>query len=170
MTRSFVYEGGLEKCLPSPCNYYCSNTICKLLSWCYNCLTSSNHAGVIYNSTRAAEVPLLLPTHWNPKWAHCSPSLCVTLSVCRSDILSVMSVSVTLSLSQTTAGTPTYITCIHYCCARKSSLAATLLNKIFTSKWKFSNGISVTPNGMRGWASQHRKKRKEKKNPVWSTS
>lgn len=53
------------KRLHPPCNYYCSNTICKLLRWCYNGLTSSNHAGVIYNSTRAAEVRLLLPTLWN---------------------------------------------------------------------------------------------------------
>lgn len=63
---SYMWEDW-KKCLPSLCNYYCSNTICKLLSWCYNGLTSSNHAGVIYNSTRAAEVPLLLPTHWNSK-------------------------------------------------------------------------------------------------------
>lgn len=98
---SYMWEDW-KKCLPSPCNYYCSNTICKLLSWCYNGLTSSNHAGVIYNSTRAAEVPLLLPTHRNSKWAHNSPSLCVTLSVCLSHSfsLSVLSVSVTLSLSE----------------------------------------------------------------------
>lgn len=74
-----------------------------------------------------------------------SISLSLMLSLC----LSCPSLWLYLFLNLTTADTPKCITYIHYCRAWKSSLAVALCNKNFNSKWKFGNGISVTPNGLR---------------------
>lgn len=162
---SYIWEDWETKCLPFPCNYYRNNTICKLLSGRDNGLTSSNHAGVIYNSTRAAEVPLLLKTHWNSKWAPYSSSLCVTLSVCLPHSFS-MSVSLNIFLSELDNSTHLkFTTYSHYWRAWESSLAATLRNNIFKSKWRFGNGTNVTPSGRRRAEGV-----KVTKKPVWSSS
>lgn len=82
-----------------------------------------------------------------------SPSLTLFLSVC------LICLCDYLFPDLTTARTPKFITCIYYGRAWKSSLGAALCNKIFKSKWKSGDGISVAPNGTRkGWGSERRKK------------
>lgn len=126
-----------KKLLPFPCNYYCSNTICKLLSWCCNCLTSSNHAAVIYNSTRCCWGSLIITN---------APEL--EMSSALAHFHSALSHSVTLSLqhflwlsvflSPKSDKCRVKISYIWFCRAEESSLADTLGHENLNRKGKLS--------------------------------
>lgn len=94
-------------------------------------------------------------------------TLCHSISLSLSLLLAVCLVCLSdcLFLNLTTARISKYIAYIHYSCARKSSLAVGLCNKKekkgrkkIQSERKCSNGIGATPDDMRGWASESRKK------------
>lgn len=106
-------------------------------------------------------IPNELTTH--PRSVSLYRSVSLALSLC----LSRLSLWLCLFLNLTTAHTPKFITRIRHCCAWKTSLAATLRDENFNSRWKFGDRISAPPNGMREGEGVNVAKKKKKKKSLF---